>query len=402
MSFIYAKKFGETIAIFSDTKVTFCEEKLDFENEQDLIKSYGIMKCYILNRNCAVAFAGECCDMNDLLPNLLNETDIEKIKDLCFKKHLNYIDAIKDGRYKTDFIIASYQNNNLSLFEIKNGNIIEVEFCWLGSNSAFEEFQSRKEKNDSLNSFNITFENNDNFCDIDNMKSYNKYFDRFYNSVFSCSDRSVGNFVIPLIFNSFKKSFEFKSYVKHESPIKYTLTSIIEESNSVILTNYLLGQDKRNGDYNIFFFGSCNNYVVFYISEIFLAINFTYGRIDLRKTNKEFKYLSIAQSSKMSIYQLLFEMQGYGFTQPPMLPYGNEILKKEILRFFEISKELIKNDFSEAEKIIIFTTNVMFQQYQSIIENNPNEITDFLEFIYFVNNTKWETCELKIHLSKSI
>lgn len=398
MSFIYSKKFNDTIVIFSDTKTTmdssFTDKSYENKNEAKSIREYGMMKSYIITPTCVLAFAGVVKNANVLLSKLSAKNSIEEIKQICLQQHI-------DCKQETDFLLAFYHEEKLTILSIKNGKVLDVQNEWLGSQPAFAEFQKRSVKNEPLNRIEVKFINTDNFASIQTMQEYESLFDRFYNSAFSCNDSGVGSFIILLVFNSTTKRFEFRSYIRNQPSIKYTPTSIKETADKIIvncLSSNLLSIDRTKGDYTVCFFGSCDNYVVIYVAEIFYAINFTRGRLDYKKTNSEFTNLCIAQSAKMSIYQLQYEMQGYGFTQPPMLPYSYGLLKSEILRFYATANKLISTDFIEVEKLMIFTVNNMFRQYIPLIENNPQEVGDFKEFIEFINTTEWKSCKMSVQI----
>lgn len=383
MSFVYAKKLKDTVCIFSDTKIS--NRNKTRRPDEDIIKNYGAMKCYIVNPHCVVGFAGAILYADELLEELWKVTDIQKIPMLCWEKHMGV-------NKETDFLIAYYLNDVLSLFQVKDGKLKNVQYAWVGSEIAFNKLENNTER---LATLCVTWVDNEQFASDESVEEYNALLDKFYNAVYMCNDDGVGNFIIPLIFNNKTKRFEYRAYSKNQPRITYKPTAIVGNKVQLISSN-LIGQSGANGDYTITVYGSHLNNVVMYVSEGSLVINFTMG------LNSKYKNLCVPEIQRMRIYELEDRMKNYSFTYPVMRPDGQRLLLGDILHNYSKAKGLISVDKTKAERHIKYAIQLL-QLGTKNYQFHENEINLLDDFIKFANTTRWSfKCEIEtIPIKKS-
>jgi hypothetical protein len=144
MSLIVARKNAVVFHLVSDTKLTFPEEL--FPNRALASPDDGVLKITILNPHLCIAFAGDVDPADEAIKvcrrygHMINE----------IKMHLLSVNKSTIG--KTEFILC-VGFPEYTLYEIKNEEINEVSFAWIGSKSAFSIFQENalNEKNISKN-----------------------------------------------------------------------------------------------------------------------------------------------------------------------------------------------------------------------------------------------------------
>lgn len=142
MSFIFAKKYLNSISIFADNKITvdprdeaFLIKSIGVEHYRK-IKTLGIIKNVIVNQNICVCSAGILENFNDLLKYIDNNKNVS-YEDICNKA----LEINVSSKNRTDFIICTVKNKN-KIVQIKNCKKEETESAWIGSKDCFEKFQN--------------------------------------------------------------------------------------------------------------------------------------------------------------------------------------------------------------------------------------------------------------------
>jgi hypothetical protein len=133
MSLIIARKSGTHIYLVSDTKLTYPQEL--FPEKALAAPGDGVIKVAIIDPHVCIAFAGNdykpaeeaigYCRRNQLLPSEI-------------KKHLLSIN-LHTGK-NVEFILC-IGFPEYAIYEIKNGQILQTNSSWIGSNEGFTMFQ---------------------------------------------------------------------------------------------------------------------------------------------------------------------------------------------------------------------------------------------------------------------
>jgi hypothetical protein len=129
MSLVVARRFGDSVFIVSDTKVTLPSQRQSAPTD-------GVIKTVILNPNLSVCFAG-ILEFADAAMHSFDRREsgggFERIVDHFFKHH------VKSDRL-TDFAIL-FGGPNYRLVKVSDGIASESQAVWLGDQAAFEVFQ---------------------------------------------------------------------------------------------------------------------------------------------------------------------------------------------------------------------------------------------------------------------
>jgi len=133
MSLVIAKKSENDIYLISDTKLSESnDEKLVTKLEDN------ILKIVIINSQLVFAFAGAVSDAEVTLERISNISDINSIRNILLESHIK---SYRDNDYSVEFILA-IGNPDFNLVEFKNGKQLDVKNSWLGSQKAFNLYQS--------------------------------------------------------------------------------------------------------------------------------------------------------------------------------------------------------------------------------------------------------------------
>lgn len=218
MSFVYAQKIKNSIAVFADTKITFdqADAKTLFSSKSMRnIRQFGMIKNIIISRNFCVSFAG-----NNIIPanNLLKRikhTTLQELLDMALE--INLLDTNNGA----EFIICYANTSEQHIFQVKDGKCEEVPLAWIGHYDAFNYFRGvRTGAITSKIKFNSPYEVQTSFgtspqSDAD--EEYQKLFDDFYKTILDCGIKEVGGFVVPVIFDFNRNQFLYKGYIKSNS-----------------------------------------------------------------------------------------------------------------------------------------------------------------------------------------
>ena len=191
MSFVYAEKSNGTIDIHCDTKIeldsfagaTFSQDQIN------VIQKYGIVKITLICPEIGIAFAGNKIYLAAKLFNQIFEKrtiTTQDVVDMAYSIH------ISENENDIEFIVASCEDDNLSLYCIKEHEVDkDCPFAWIGSKAAHCEFQKLRLEN-----------NKGNASDRTKMA--------FLDIVQGCSDNSVGGFHISAGYDSTTKAFGYR------------------------------------------------------------------------------------------------------------------------------------------------------------------------------------------------
>lgn len=227
MSFVYARKIENSIVILADTKITFDmkDETLIFSKAtKQKVKQFGIIKNVIISKNFCVSFAGN----NIIYANKL----LEKIKHITINEIIRFALEInlENEINGAEFIICYADRERQEIYQIKDGKCENVPVAWIGSYIAFRyfqgvrtnEFSSRIVSNNPLG-VEVSFgESAKTALDCE----YQKLFDSFHKTIFDCGDKSVGGFVIPVLFDTKSNRFFYKGYIKSYATLEQKATGL--------------------------------------------------------------------------------------------------------------------------------------------------------------------------------
>lgn len=191
MSFVYAEKVSQSIAIFCDTKITTAQNKPSLFSPKmlRLVEQYGIAKTTIICPEISISYAGNISKASRLFRTLYEKRffSTEEVLGMA-------VDISKSGTPDdTDFIIASCENGKLSLGYVKDGICVrDCQNAWIGSPIAHREFQRARLENNSGG-------------------ASDRSTTAFLHVVQGCSDKAVGG--VPIHVRLIKGKFEY-SYSK--------------------------------------------------------------------------------------------------------------------------------------------------------------------------------------------
>ncbi len=132
---------SELIFIVSDTRVTAHY----LHGGMPLHWKNSVIKTSIINENICVSWAGKCDEADASLKkfnaNGMNDKPRKEIINFFYEEHLNSLNTDKDNQ-GVDFILT-FGGKEIEIVEIKNRKFRRnCSTAWIGTHSAFEEFQS--------------------------------------------------------------------------------------------------------------------------------------------------------------------------------------------------------------------------------------------------------------------
>lgn len=249
MSFIYSRKLKNRIYVLADSKLSVLSSDEDWfvkrvgKDNYNNIKSLGIIKNVIINKNICVASAGVLEDYNELL-KFIDVNDIKAVDEICkyaLKIH------VENGN-RTDFIVSLSYYSDSKLYQIKNGFLSEVEFSWLGSSACFNEFQKIRHDENVIGQLtqNMDLEMKNEYAE------QNIDFHSFKEAVNLHVDDMVGDNIIECIGNN--GIFEY-----HE-----LIATTVEKEHTVLPDgSVILFDDAVNGGYTYHVYQSCDYYKMY-------------------------------------------------------------------------------------------------------------------------------------------
>ena len=214
MSFVYAEKVKEVIAIYCDTKITPGQKggALFSPQMQELVDRYGIAKTTIICPEIAISFAGNVSKAARLFRALYDKKSFSTDEVLEIAKDISDSGIPGD----TDFVIASCEDGLVRLGYVKDGNCVkECQNVWIGSQIAHDEFQKKRLENNSGNASDRT---STAFLDV----------------VQGCSDKTVGGFPIHvrMIEGKFEYSWSKTFQMEKEQTVKAGEPIVFDMRNS--------------------------------------------------------------------------------------------------------------------------------------------------------------------------
>lgn len=247
MSFVYAQKIKNSIAVFADTKITFsqADSKILFSQKSIRnIRQFGMIKNIIVSRNFCVSYAGNNIIIANSFLNQINHISLSELLNIALEA--NRLDP-KNG---SEFIICYADEKEQHIFQIKDGECKDVPLAWIGNHDAFRYFQGVR-----TGTFSSTVKLNNPFgveisfgsspkSEVE--KEYQMLFDAFHKTVFDCGADGVGGFVIPVLYDIERNQFIYKGYIKSYSVIQ-------QASSGLSLQMY---QGPEIGAYSVLFYGS--------------------------------------------------------------------------------------------------------------------------------------------------
>lgn len=253
MSFIYARNLKNKVYVFADSKLSVTPKdeaqliKILGKKSYINIRTLGVIKNVIIDEKICIASAGVLEDFNAILKKIdLNKNyDVHEICKYALDIHLK-----KDMR--TDFIIALSDCNNSKLFEIKNGEVNEVQSSWLGSYECFKKFQIIKHDDEVVGKLTgyMDEEMKAEFSE-ETIDSY-----AFKETVNAKIDETVGGYII----ECFGKNGEFRY---NEQISTYTEKAHPVSSDGIVK----IYDNVFDGGYTYHVFQSKTNYMI-YISQL--------------------------------------------------------------------------------------------------------------------------------------
>ena len=267
MSFVYAQKIGQSIAIFADTKITFYTNAPHFfgAETEKRVRQVGMIKNIIVSKNFCICFAANNILYANELLQQINSVSLEQILQLAL--NINR----KDLANGAEFIVCYSDKATQLIYQIKDGTCKEVPLTWIGSYQAFNYFQGVRHgayKQNIESNIPYSYEvHTGTGAFIPEDSIYENLFNNFYKTIFDCGDDSVGGFVVPILFDPKTNQFWYKGYCRSFSKMKVT-------SRGLSMPMY---QGSADGAYSILFYQSPQNVGV-YILQNHLGIIYNHYR----------------------------------------------------------------------------------------------------------------------------
>lgn len=331
MSFLYARKIKDTILVLGDTKVTLDETQgkflwKDTKTRED-VKKYGIIKNVILANKICICFAGDISEANKFLNTAVkNQLKPHELVELAYQMHMQYNEA------KIDFLLCFCNGEQQQIIEIKNKIKKDVDFAWIGSQQAFNSFQSEllgeqsKKNNDKSIVISYTVRDNSGYQD-----EADKIFNAYFHAIYHCNDNSVGGFPIKILFNKAKKSFVYIGYARK-----------ISSEHAGPLVNWLRST-ARDGDFSLLQYTS-TQVVGLYILHANVGLIYSNMRYEDDHSNESSNILYTAHSFKITQLDFYIQTQQYNIIPPGFLncdPENYQEIYKRINHYKDYPKILI-------------------------------------------------------------
>lgn len=309
MSFVYAKKIGQSIAIFADTKIKFDDAPRSFgKKTKKQIEQYGLVKNIIISKNYCVCFAGNNIVYANELLQKINAVSLEQI--VQFARSINR----RDPENGAEFIVCYADKETQHIFQIKDGICEEVSLAWIGSKDAFNYFRGvelgayNKEINSNFQySYELKFNSGGPYIPEEDI--YQTLFDSFFKTIYDCGDDSVGGFVVPIVFDPETNQFWYKGYCRSISKMQVT-------SRGLSISMY---QGPATGDYSILFYQSPQN-VGIYIPQGYLGVIYNHYRPDHDDYHiSQTSAFLTPYATKMNQLDFYVQVGAYGMSPPCFL-----------------------------------------------------------------------------------
>lgn len=309
MSFVYAQKIGQSIAIFADTKITFADNapRLFCKETEKLVRHLGMIKNIIVSKNFCICFAGNTITYANELLQQIKSVSLEQMLQLALNMNC------RDPDNGVEFIICYADKAAQMIYQIKDGVCEEVPLAWIGSCQAFNYFQGVRhgayEQNIKSNipySCEIKF-GTESLSDEDGI--YQTLLDNFYKTIFDCGDNSVGGFAVPILFDSRTNQFWYKGYCRSFSKMEVTSKSL----------SIPMFHGSSAGAYSILFYQSPQN-VGIYIPENHWGIIYNHYRPnpDDYQISQTSAFLT-PYATKMSQLDFYVQTGAHGMSPPGFL-----------------------------------------------------------------------------------
>ena len=222
MSFVYAQKIGQSIAIFADTKITFDTGAPHFfgPETEKRVRQFGMIKNIIVSKNFCICFAGNNILYANELLQQINSVSLEQILQLAL--NINR----KDIANGAEFIVCYADKTAQLIYQIKDGVCEELPLAWVGSCQAFNYFQGVRHgvyRQNIESNIPYSYEVLTGTASfIPENSTYENLLNNFYKTAFDCGDDSVGGFVVPILFDPKTNQFWYKGYCRSFSRMKVT------------------------------------------------------------------------------------------------------------------------------------------------------------------------------------
>jgi hypothetical protein len=267
MSFVYAQRLGQSIAVFADTKITFADNapRLFSEETEKRVRQFGMIKNIIVSKNFCICFAGNNIAYANELLQQINSVSLAQILQLALDINR------KNPTDGAEFIICYADKRAQQIYQIKDGVCEEVPLAWIGSYQAFSYFQgvrqgiyTQKINSNIPYSYEIKSES-EPLADEDH--TYRTLLNAFFKTIFDCGDNSVGGFVVPALFDLETNQFWYKGYCRSFSKMQVSIKGL----------SMPMYQGPSAGAYSILFYQSSQNVGV-YIPENHFGIIYNHYR----------------------------------------------------------------------------------------------------------------------------
>ncbi len=318
MSFVYAKKIKNAIAIWGDTKITFNQvnSKALFSSKSiKNIYQFGMIKNIIVSPNLCVSFAGNNIVLANNFLSRINHITLPKLLDVALEINL------QDPQNGAEFIICYAYDKEQHIFQVKDGECKDVPFAWIGHCNAFKYFQGIRNgaypsiiKSNNPYGVQISFEETPK-SEIE--EEYQALFDAFHKTIFDCGIDTVGGFVVPILYDPDRKQFLYKGYIK-------SYTTINQSSLEHSLQMY---QGPEIGEYTIIFYES-PTIVGIYIPQNYSGIIYNhYREEEADYTINQTKAFLIPTVTKINQFDFYVQTSSQGMQAPGFLGFDPDKIK---------------------------------------------------------------------------
>lgn len=239
MSLVIVEKHHGMTFIYSDTKISAVNEKVD--NLSSEVSNFGVLKCQFVTEEIVVCFAGVLEFVKQAYAEVYNSPKkLSEVKSILLKYN-------KKSNDETDFLVCVNENGKLNNYKVSEGRVLKTSNNYIGDHFAFQtyrnEYNDLKKELSSINAYSLN--------DISIIA--------FQHVINSQKHEEVGTLLVKMI--STPTSFKFHGSSSMVPGIVFKQ----EVSTEVTPIKF---SSAGAGSFTIYMPDSSNNYYAFYVVEL--------------------------------------------------------------------------------------------------------------------------------------
>lgn len=297
MTFVYCRKYGERVCIWSDFVISD-----EIKGKTEVFP--GILKSVIINHTCTISFSGNINHAISAIKSAMLDKTHDEIRKIL-------VDSSED----TDFILV-YHNNGANIEKISKGNIYFIDNeCWIGNPAAASTFYMHDEKELDINGI-------PDFIDMHELLLNKTLSDAFHEHGFSEND-GYGYFYCQTICSPLGHCYENSASVSYFDTVDLSIGITKEQEYDAQTGMTKISVHKHGNGRGSHIFGV-------YLEQIKVGVLYDIHLFDYRENTGNKKYYNIDYSEFIS--EIRKESKKYG---------SDEVEVHYSLRwFYELKKNL--------------------------------------------------------------